>query len=81
MGAEDRLAERQTDQYRRTYRMTGRQRRVITESQTGKMAGRNKVRQDSNMQISGMKERQTGKPAGRHTIRQDSNRQDKKERL
>ncbi len=44
--------------------MTDRQTRVITESQTGKMAGRNKVRQDSNMQISG----------------QDSNRQDRKER-
>ncbi len=41
--------------------MTDRQTRVITESQTGKIAGRNKVRQDSNMQISGMKERQTGK--------------------
>ncbi len=55
--------------------MTDRQTGDITESQTGKMAGRNKVRQDSNMQISGMKERQTGKPAGRHTGRQDSNRQ------
>jgi hypothetical protein len=71
--------DRQTNRW--TFKMTDRQTRVITESQTGKMAGRNKVRQDSNMQIRGMKERQTGKPAGRHTIRQDSNRQDRKERL
>ncbi len=42
---------------RQKFRMTDRQTRVITESQKGKMAGRNKVRKDSNIQISNMKER------------------------
>ncbi len=48
---------------RRTSRMTDRQ-TSLTESQTGKMVGRNKARQYSNMQISGMKERLAGKTAG-----------------
>ncbi len=65
MGADDRLAERQTDQNRQMDRMTDRQTSVITESQTGKMAGRNKGRQQQ--QANQRHERKTDRQNGGQT--------------